>query len=260
MNCRVASLEEQTPLLALTATGVVKHYQKADQPALADFNLAISRGEFFGLLGPNGAGKTTALSILCGLLAPDRGSVAVHGLSYRDDPYAIKKEIGIVPQEIALYDRLTGRENLAFFGRLLGLGTGLLHERTRDCLEIAQLASRADHLVGTYSTGMKRRLNLVIGLLNEPLLLFLDEPTVGIDTQSRHLIHQELRRLHHQGTTLLYTTHYMEEAEELCSRVAILDNGRILEQGAPDELLRRSGSRNLEALFLDLTGKQLRDT
>ena len=116
MNCRVASLEEQTPLLALTATGVVKHYQKANQPALADFNLEISRGEFFGLLGPNGAGKTTALSILCGLLAPDRGSVAVHGLSYRDDPYAIKKEIGIVPQEIALYDDLSAAENLGYWG------------------------------------------------------------------------------------------------------------------------------------------------
>lgn len=248
------------PISALAAKRVVKRYQRSERPALDDFNLEIFRGEFFGLLGPNGAGKTTALSILCGLLSPNSGAVAVLGMTYRDDPNVIKRKIGIVPQEIALYDRLTGRENLVFFGKLLGLGGKLLKERVGSCLEIAQLSQRAEHPVSTYSGGMKRRLNLAIGLLNEPLLLFLDEPTVGIDTQSRHLIHQEMRHLHQQGTTLLYTTHYMEEAQELCSRIAILDNGHILEQGAPDELLRQSGARNLEELFLGLTGKQLRDT
>lgn len=255
-----SSSQTQPPAVALAAAGVGKHYQRAEQPALDNFTLRIDQGEFFGLLGPNGAGKTTALSILCGLLLPDRGTVTVLGLTYRHDASAIKSKIGVIPQEIALYDRLSGRENLVYFGRLLGLGGSRLTKRVRDCLEIAQLSQRASHLVATYSGGMKRRLNLAVGLLNEPQLLFLDEPTVGIDTQSRHLIHQELQRLHQQGTTLLYTTHYMEEAQELCSRIAILDYGRILEEGAPQELLRRSGTRHLEELFLGLTGKHLRDS
>jgi len=246
---------------AIAATGLVKKYRHDEQPALDTINLVINQGEFFGLLGPNGAGKTTAFSILSGLQRPNSGSVKVHGMEYRNQRRALHRIIGIVPQEIALYERLTARENLVFFGRLLGLRSGRLRTQIEHCLEIAQLPQqRAEQAVATYSGGMKRRLNLVIGLLNEPQILFLDEPTVGIDPQSRHLIHQQLQQLHEQGTTILYTTHYMEEAQHLCSRVAVLDHGRILQEGAPDTLLQHTGHTHLEALFLDLTGKQLRDT
>lgn len=249
----------QLQVPAIEATSLVKTYRKGDLPALADFSLTLAAGEFIGLLGPNGAGKTTAISILCGLMRPDSGTVFIHGMTYRENPSDIKGKTGIVPQEIALYDRLTGRENLVFFGKLLGLGGKRLHGQVEKCLEIAQLTERAEHFVAVYSGGMKRRLNLAIGLLNDPQILFLDEPTVGIDTQSRHLIHCRLLELHRQGTTIIYTTHYMEEAQELCSRVAVLDHGCILLQGVPDELLRQTGHRNLEELFLGLTGKQLRD-
>jgi ABC-2 type transport system ATP-binding protein len=244
---------------AILATAVTKRYPRQGQPALDNFNLKIDRGEFFGLLGPNGAGKTTVLSILTGLVQPDGGTVQVQGMTYARQCNEIKRKIGIVPQELALYDRLTARENLTFFGRLLGLGGSRLKEQIGQCLEIAQLTKRAGQPVATFSGGMKRRLNLAIGLLNEPLILFLDEPTVGIDTQSRHLIHQELQRLHMAGTTLLYTTHYMEEAQELCSRIAVLDCGRILQEGTPAQLLHGTDHRNLEGLFLSLTGKKLRD-
>ncbi len=244
----------------IRATGLRKRYRSADRPTLADFNLAIADGEFFGLLGPNGAGKTTILSILSGLQRPDSGTVHIGQMTYLRQQRTIQKMIGIVPQEIALYERLTARENLLFFGRLLGLGRGRLREQTEKCLEIAQLTMRADQPVASFSGGMKRRLNLVIGLLNDPQVLFLDEPTVGIDTQSRHLIHGELQRLHRKGTTLLYTTHYIEEAQDLCSRVAVLDDGRILQEGSPERLLQGSTCHNLEELFLCLTGKQIRDT
>jgi len=244
---------------AILTAGLAKKYRLAVRPTLTDFDLTLAKGEFFGLLGPNGAGKTTILSILCGLRRPDGGRVRILGMDWAKQRRLIQTQIGIVPQEIALYDQLTARENLMVFGRLLGLGGGKLKEQTAKCLDIAQLSERADHRVCSFSGGMKRRLNLVIGLLNDPLIIFLDEPTVGIDTQSRHLIHQELQRLHSQGTTLLYTTHYMEEAQELCSRVAVLDEGRILQEGAPGQLLQESACRNLEELFLGLTGKQIRD-
>lgn len=245
---------------AIEATGLAKKYRSADRPTLTDFNLVIARGEFFGLLGPNGAGKTTILSILGGLQRPDSGTVRIEGMTYLHQQHEIQKRIGIVPQEVAIYERLTARENLIFFGRLLGLGRAKLREQTEKCLELAQLSERADQLVSSFSGGMKRRLNLTIGLLNDPQVLFLDEPTVGIDTQSRHLIHNELHRLHQKGTTLLYTTHYMKEAQELCSRIAVLDDGRILQEGTPERLLQGSTYNNLEELFLGLTGKQIRDT
>ena len=245
---------------AIAAVNLVKQYHDDQQPALDAVTLTIVQGDFFGLLGPNGAGKTTAFSFLSGLRMPDSGSVRVCGLEFRTHRRALHRIIGIVPQEIALYERMTARENLLFFGRLLGLRRERLKDRVEDCLEIARLAQRAEQPVVSFSGGMKRRLNLVIALLNEPHILFLDEPTVGIDTQSRHLIHQQLHLLHQQGTTILYTTHYMEEAQQLCSRIAILDQGRILQEGAPDDLLQATNHPHLEALFLDLTGKQLRDT
>lgn len=245
---------------AILADAVVKHYKNAPGPALNNFNLRVRHGEFFGLLGPNGAGKTTAISILSGLFPPDRGTVLIMGKEFRRQPNKIKQLAGLVPQDIALYDKLTAHENLVFFGKLFGLSGKKLQERVAVCLEIAVLTDYADRLVSTCSGGMKRRLNLAAGLLNDPQILFLDEPTVGIDAQSRHLIHEQLVELNQRGTTILYTTHYMEEAQELCSRVGIIDSGSLIQQGIPAELLAQSCRRNLEDLFLHLTGKKLRDT
>ncbi len=245
---------------AITAVDLVKKYKNSVNPALNNFNLCIKKGDFFGLLGANGAGKTTAVSIFSCLFPPDSGTISILGMDYRNQQHAIKQVVGLVPQDIAVYEKLTARENLVFFGRLYGLGGNKLQDRVDRCLEFSGLTNKATRLVATYSGGMKRRLNLVTGLLHNPQILFLDEPTVGIDAQSRHLIHEQLVELNRNGTTILYTTHYMEEAHELCSRIGIIDHGRIIEQGTPTELLQQSGTRNLEVLFLGLTGRQLRDT
>jgi ABC-2 type transport system ATP-binding protein len=244
---------------ALSASSLVKRYKNSARPALDHFDLTVRQGEFFGLLGANGAGKTTAIAVLSGFFPADSGTVSIMGMDFRRQPNRIRRLLGLVPQEIALYDNLTARENLLFFARLHGFGGKKLRERVDQCLEFAKLTGQATGLVSTFSGGMKRRLNLATGLLHVPRILFLDEPTVGIDTQSRHLIHRQLLELNRNGTTILYTTHYMEEAQELCSRIGIIDGGRIIEQGRPDALLRQHGGRNLEALFLRLTGKHLRD-
>ncbi len=245
---------------AVLARSLVKQYKNSTQPALHDFDLRVEKGEFFGLLGANGAGKTTALSIFTGLFPADSGTVSIMGMDFRQQAQAIKQIMGLVPQDIALYDNLTALENFDFFGKLYGLSGKNLRLRIERCLEISRLTDQADRRVSTFSGGMKRRLNLAAGLLHSPQILFLDEPTVGIDAQSRHLIHELLLELNRSGTTILYTSHYLEEAQELCSRIGIIDEGRIVEQGSPDELLQLSGHRNLEDLFLHLTGKQLRDT
>jgi ABC-2 type transport system ATP-binding protein len=244
---------------ALLAGSLVKQYKNTAVPALNHFDLRVKKGEFFGLLGANGAGKTTAISVLSGFFPPDSGTLWVMGMDYRRQAKKIRQILGLVPQGIALYDNLTAQENLLFFGRLYGLGGKNLRDRVDHCLEFAKLTDQAKRLVATYSGGMKRRLNLATGLLHIPQILFLDEPTVGIDTQSRHLIHSQLTELNRAGTTILYTTHYIEEAQELCSRIGIVDEGKIIRQGTSYELLQQSGSRNLEDLFLTLTGKQLRD-
>jgi ABC-2 type transport system ATP-binding protein len=260
MNRGSAQMGEEGQSDALAARSVVKRYKHSAGPALNGLTLQVRHGEFFGLLGANGAGKTTAVAILSGFFAPDSGTVSVMGMEFRRQANGIRRLLGLVPQELALYDQLTARENLLFFGRLHDFGGSRLQDRVEHCLRFARLEGQANRRVATFSGGMKRRLNLAAGLLHMPRLLFLDEPTVGIDTQSRHLIHQQLTELNRAGTTILYTTHYMEEAQELCSRIGIIDAGRIIEQGTPDELLQRSGSRNLEELFLHLTGRQLRDS
>ena len=255
-----APLQPQEQGDALVARSLVKRYKKNATPALNGFSLQVRKGEFFGLLGANGAGKTTAVSVFSGFLSPDSGTVSVMGMDFSRDSNKIRQVLGLVPQDIALYDQLTGQENLLFFGRLYGFSGKKLQDRVDQCLDFARLTEQATRRVATYSGGMKRRLNLATGLIHLPQILFLDEPTVGIDTQSRHLIHKQLRELNREGTTILYTTHYMEDAQELCSRIGIIDAGKIIEQGNPDALLVQSGCRNLEDLFLHLTGKQLRDT
>lgn len=244
---------------ALFASALCKRYKKARTLALDDFHLQMRQGDFFGLLGANGAGKTTAIAICSGLLSADSGSVTILGQSFHRRPKGIKGKIGLVPQEIALYKNLTVAENLAFFGKLHGLSKNILQERIADCLRISALTEHRDRLVATCSGGMQRRLNLVVGLINCPRILFLDEPTVGIDAQSRHLIHKQLLELNRKGTTILYTTHYMEEAQELCNRIGIIDKGRLIWVGKPAAILTESGAETLKDFFLQLTGEQLRD-
>lgn len=257
---KIGQASSPEPGSALSARALVKRYKNSARPALHDFNLDVQPGEFYGLLGPNGAGKTTAISILTGLFPPDSGLVRIMGMGFRDQQHEIKQLMGLVPQNVGLYDKLTARENLTFFGKLCGLRGGQLAERIQQGLVFARLTEQALQPVATFSTGMKRRLNLAVGLLNAPQVLVLDEPCVGIDAQSRHLIHAQLQELNQRGTTILYTTHYIEEAQELCSRIGIIDNGRIVEEGTPASLLQQSGIANLEELFLHLTGKELRDT
>lgn len=259
MKAGNSSLPASEMNFAVCAKALVKWYKNTESPALDDFNLDVQQGEFFGLLGPNGAGKTTAISILTGLFPPDSGIVQIMGMGFREKQKEIKQILGLVPQNIGLYDKLTARENLTFFGKLCGIRGANLAESIQQGLVFARLTEHALQPVGTFSTGMKRRLNLAVGLLNAPQLLVLDEPCVGIDAQSRHLIHAQLKDLNQRGTTILYTTHYIEEARELCSRIGIIDNGRIVEQGTPAALLQQSGMSNLEELFLHLTGKELRD-
>ncbi len=246
--------------LPLSAEGLTKTYRGADRFALVEVDLSVARGEIFGLLGPNGAGKTTAISIMSTLMRPDRGRVAVCGIDALKHPQRARQRFGLVPQEIALYEGLTARENLLYFGRLYGLTGQRLKDRVSECLDLAGLTGKADDRVATFSGGMKRRANLVAGILHTPQLVFLDEPTVGIDAQSRQMILDRLSDLSREGMSMIYTTHYMEEAERLCSRAAIIDEGQIIARGRPKDLIeRQEGCGNLGDVFIRLTGKRLRD-
>ncbi len=205
--------------------------------ALDGVSLDIAAGEFFGLLGPNGAGKSTLMSILAGLTAPQAGEARINGRPAGDP--AARRGLGLVPQGLALYPQLTAAENLEVFGGLFGVPAAELPGRVRELLEAVQLTDRGGGLVKTFSGGMKRRLNLAAALLHRPRLLLCDEPTVGVDPQSRNAIFELLQRLNREGLTVVYSTHYMEEAARLCSRIGIIDRGRILAQGSVDELLGR---------------------
>jgi len=216
-----------------------KQYKPPDGvEAVKGISFEIARGEIFSLLGPNGAGKTTTISMLSGLLKPTGGEVFIDGHSITADAVGAKRLIGIVPDEIALYRSISGRENLTFWGKMYGLGGDRLKKRIADVLEVVGLADRAGDKVEAYSGGMRRRLNIAVGLLHEPRILFMDEPTVGIDPQSRRRILDTVKELNRQGLTVLYTTHYMEEAEELSHRIGIIDHGELIALGTRDELQR----------------------
>src|SRR5829696_8810753 len=220
----------------LEATDVRKEYGAIE--ALRGASLSVEEGEMFGLLGPNGAGKTALLSILACLSDPSAGSVRLLGRPLDRHDFETRRRIGIATQDVSLYPELTGRENLAFFGKLYGLRGPDLARRVDEVLSFTALADRADDRVGTYSGGMKRRLNLGAAVVHRPRLLFLDEPTTGVDPQSRHHIFEEVRGLNAAGVTVVYTSHYMEEVEALCPRIAILDRGRVIACDTRANLLR----------------------
>lgn len=212
--------------------------------AVDGLSLDIPRGSVFGFLGPNGAGKTTTLSMAVGLLAPDSGTVEFAGLGSPLDP-KVRARIGLAPQANALYDELSADENLAFFGRLYGLSTSHIRDRADKVLQLVGLTDRRADRIKTYSGGMKRRINLAAALMHEPDLILMDEPTAGVDPQSRNAILDIVRALRDQGRTIVYTTHYMEEAQRLCDQVAVIDHGKLLALGTVDELIARHGGTSL---------------
>jgi len=244
----------------LRVSGLTHVYPGATEPALQAMDLTVANGEIFGLLGPNGAGKTTAISVMSTLLRPLGGQVQICGLDALRHPRRVRQHIGVVPQRIALFETLSATENLTYFGRLYGLRGDALKAAVRSGLQVAGLAERGDLALSTFSGGMKRRINLAAGILHHPRLLFLDEPTVGIDAQSRNRILENLIQLKEEGVTIIYTTHYMEEVQRICSRLAILDQGRIIALGDTGQLMRQHPDcADLGDLYLKLTGRQLRD-
>jgi ABC-2 type transport system ATP-binding protein len=228
----------------LEVKDLVKQYPGAVEPAVKGISFGVRRGEVFSLLGPNGAGKTTTIGMLSCLLAPTGGDATIEGKSVRTDRDTVKRAIGIVPQDIALYPTLTARENLRFWGRMYGLGGKDLAGRIEAILETVGLKDRGNDKVEAYSGGMKRRINIAAGLLHKPQLVFLDEPTVGIDPQSRRNILDMVKALNAQGMTVLYTTHYMEEAQELSNRIGIIDHGKLIALGTLDELTTLVGQQD----------------
>jgi len=244
----------------------VKHLRKSFGAVLAvnDVSFSIESGQILGLLGPNGAGKTTTVSMVAGLLTPDRGDVLVAGQRLAGDTDPSKRRIGLVPQDLALYDELSARDNLRFFGALYSLTGRALDTAIDRVLTLVGLADRARDTVKTFSGGMKRRLNLAAGLLHDPDILLLDEPTVGVDPQSRNAIFDNLEVLKAEGKALLYTTHYMEEVERLADRIVIVDHGTVVADDTLAGLQSRvatvgGGAATLETVFLTLTGRSLRD-
>ncbi len=255
------SVSKAMPELFLTANDLYKSFK--DQKAVDGVSFTIEKGEIFGLLGPNGAGKTTTIRILSTIIQADKGDVTIGGYSIKNNPDEVRSIIGICPQELALYADMSAYDNLVFFGRMTGLSSQEAREQAMVNLELMGLIERAKKgKVDKFSGGMKRRVNLAVALMGHPKLLFLDEPTVGIDPQSRNNIYETIEGLRNKGMTILYTTHYMEEADRLCRRVAIMDGGKIIAMDTPQALKNQTGDpehTTLESVFLRLTGRSLRD-
>ncbi len=239
---------------------LAKKYKTAEEYAVIDLDLTIERNEIFGLLGPNGAGKTTLISMLCSLIKPTSGNFTIDDLTYKANKNQLKQLIGIVPQEYALYPDLTAYENIHYFGSMYGLRGPAFKKAIADNLEILGLSKFADKKIATFSGGMKRRINLISSILHQPKVLFLDEPTVGVDVQSKNVIIAHLKKLNASGATIVYTSHHLNEAEHFCTKVAIIDHGKIVIQGEPKSLVaNQEKAHNLEDVFIALTGKGLRD-
>jgi len=248
----------------VTVQNLLKQYGKYE--AVKGVSFSIRKGEIFGLLGPNGAGKSTVINMMCGYLHPTEGNITICGFSIKKQEKLIKYLLGVVPQELAIYVDLTALENLHFFGEVYGLSALERKGRADEVLNFVGLYERRKDPVKTFSGGMQRRLNIAIALMHSPRFLLMDEPTVGVDPQSREHLFETIEQLREQGTTILYTTHYMEEAERLCQQIAIMDEGRIIAQGTLSQLLAMLDQAHiiqrphgLQELFLQLTGKSLRD-
>lgn len=239
---------------------VVKQYKHAPRPAVNHITLNIPKQSVFGLLGPNGAGKTTLISMLCGLFSPTSGQIITNGWDIAVDSKKIKQLIGVVPQEIALYPKLTAYENLLFLGHMYGIETNELKKRIAYNLEILGLSDNKDQQIKTFSGGMKRRINLIAGLLHQPQLLILDEPTVGVDIQSKTAIIDYLKQLNKErGMTIFYTSHHLDEAEDFCSHIAIIDEGKLITEGKTSDLIQSNECANIEEVYLKITGRKFRD-
>jgi ABC-2 type transport system ATP-binding protein len=230
-----------------------------DTTAVDDLNLQIQKGELFGLLGPNGAGKTTTINILCGLTKPTSGAAKVGGYDVQRETAKVKELIGVCPQETAIYGYLTGEENVDLFGNLHTMNKDILKERRAMLLEKMDFTGDAKRKAEKYSGGMKRRLSLILALIHDPQIAFLDEPTVAMDPQSRHAVWDFIKQLKKENKTIILTTHYMEEAEELCDRVGIIDHGKLIALGTPQELISKNNVKNLEEVFIALTGRKIRE-
>lgn len=244
----------------ISVDNLIKHFKNAPEPAVKSISFTVQKNEVYGLLGPNGAGKTTTISVLCGFLKPTSGTVVIDNKNLKESLNEIKQVVGVVPQDIALYPTLTAKENLEFYGNMYGVSGKILRERINLWLNNFGLTEAANKKIATYSGGMKRRVNLIAGILHKPKILFLDEPTVGVDVQSRSVIMEHLKELNKAGMTIIYTSHHMEEAENFCSHVAIIDYGKIITEGNPKDLIKRyENCKNLEDVFLYLTKRKLRD-
>lgn len=244
----------------ITVQDLVKRYKTTGEVALKGISLTVKEGEFLGLLGPNSAGKTTFTSIICGLINPTSGSVFIFDRDVTASLGDIKKKIGLVPQEIALYSGLTVKENIYLYGHLLGYHGDDLKKRASSLIEVFNLGDHLRKLLVHCSGGIKRRVNLISGIIHDPELLILDEPTLGVDIQLREMIFEYLSGLNKKGTTIIYTTHYMKEAELLCSKVNIIDHGLLIAEGSPAALIEgNAGCADLGQVFLKLTGRDLRD-
>lgn len=237
-----------------------KKYKEAIEPAVDGLTVEVKDNTITGLLGPNGAGKTTCINILCGLVRPDSGTATIYDVSCVNEPTVIRSQIGVVPQQIALFPNMTAWENFMYIGRLYGLESYYVRERAERLLNRLGLEKHANKRVNRYSGGMKRRANIIASLLHEPIILILDEPTAGVDVQSRALILNFLQEYKETGRTILYTSHLLEEAERICDNVVIIDNGKMIISGSPKELIINTPDCNhLEDVFLHYTGHTVRD-
>src|SRR5690554_127942 len=245
---------------SVEVVNLVHTYEGTDFNALDGLSLTVNKGEILGLLGPNGAGKTTLISILTGLIKPTSGKVLIEQYETHKDIQKIKKIIGVVPQEYALYPKLSAVENLQFFGSMYGVKKDVLHEKIEKAIARLGLSKFANKRIEAFSGGMKRRINLLAGVLHEPKVIFLDEPTVGVDVQSKRVIIEYLNQLNGVGTTIIYSSHLLHEAQTFCSRVAIIDHGVIQIEGPTQEVLISEGRvKSLEEIFLENTGKKAKE-
>jgi ABC-2 type transport system ATP-binding protein len=242
---------------AIMVQDLVKKFE--DVTAVDGLSLEVQKGELFGLLGPNGAGKTTTVNVLCGLIKPTSGTVKIGDYDVQKETAKVKKLIGVCPQESAIYPYLTGTENVELFGNLHTMDKETLKKRRDMLLEKMGLMEDAKRKSDKYSGGMKRRLSLILALIHDPQIAFLDEPTVGMDPQSRHAVWDFIKELKKEDKTIILTTHYMEEAEELCDRVGIIDHGKLIALGNPQTLISKKKVKNLEEVFIALTGRKIRE-